>query len=353
MTRCVALFILTLTLAVGTSQAQETWKMRIHKGSVIEEHILAEIDSVTFYADTSVVPMVTVAAGTFIMGDGISTCGMQEHEVTLTRDFYLAQHEVTNNEYVQMLQWAYDQGYVTATTAAVLDNLDGSTELLLALDNDYCEIQFDGAATFYLRESPSEAAQNAYPDGYDPVGHPVKQATWYGAAAFCDWLSLRMDLPRAYDHATWDCNNGDPYEARGYRLPTDAEWEYAAQYDDERLFPWGDAEPDCSRANFYFQPGICIGWTAPPGSHPDAPEALGLSHLAGNMWELLNDWFVCELGTDPQVDPPGPASGDRRVCRAGGWASVDYDLRCAFRAYNYPGSSTYAHGFRVAKTVAP
>jgi formylglycine-generating enzyme required for sulfatase activity len=348
--------VLLATLATGTGAglAEEVWKLRIHKGNEIEEHALAAVDSLTFDADTSVVPTVMVPAGQFVMGDGISACGVQQHEVTLTRSYYLAQHEVTNGEYVLLLQWAYDEGLVTVTTEGVWDHLDGSTAQLLALDNDYVEIQFDGVGSFNLRESPSPEAQQAYPGGYDPAVHPVKEVTWYGAAAFCDWLSLWMRLPRAYDHATWECNGGDPYGAMGYRLPTDAEWEYAAQFDDERLYPWGNEPPDCDRANYYIPPNeMCVGWTAPAGSHPSAPAILGLYHMAGNLWEWCNDYFQCELGTDPVVDPPGPPTGDRRVCRAGGYASVGYDLRCAFRAYNYPPSATYAHGFRIARTIAP
>lgn len=343
--------ILLLLIQPTTAGAEEIWKLRIHKGDVMQEHILAEIDSVTFHAEPSPVPMVRVPAGAFLMGDGISTCGMQEHPVTLTRDFLLGQHEVTNGEYRQLLQWAYDQGLVTATPAGAWDALDGSSALLLDMDNEFVEIQFDDSGNFYLRESPSPGAQSAYPDGYDPTDHPVKQATWYGAAAFCDWLSLSLGLPRAYDHDSWECNGGDPYGAIGYRLPTDAEWEYAARFDDERMFPWGDEGPDCTRANYYALEGFCTGWTTIPGSHPDAPDALGLSHLAGNMWEWCHDWFLCELGTDPLIDPPGPASGTHRVCRAGGWGSVDCDLRCGFRAYNDPASATYAHSFRIARTA--
>ena len=299
--------------------------------------------------------MVIVPAGAFFMGDGDAACGEDLRLVTLTRGFYLGQHEVTNQEYLDAVQWAYDHGYVTVTTSSVGDNLDGSTEELLDLDDGDCEIQFDGAGSFYLRESPSSSAQQAYPGGYDPGDHPVKEVTWYGAVRYCDWLSLQAGLPRAYEHSgDWSCNGGDPYGAVGYRLPTDAEWEYAAQWDDERIYPWGDEDPDCSRANFYDYYGsgqCCVGWTSPVGSYPGAPAALGLSDMAGNLWEWCNDWHVCNLGTSSVTDPPGPASASYRVVHGGSWGFYDYSLPCAFRHSNYaPTHSSSRLGFRAAKT---
>jgi formylglycine-generating enzyme required for sulfatase activity len=286
------------------------------------------------------------------MGDGMAPCGADEREVTLTRDFNLGQHEVTNQEYRTAVQWAYDHGYVTATTTAVRDNLDGSTEELLDLDSPYGEIQFDGAGTFYLRESPSTYAQQAYPGGYDPADHPVKEVSWYGAVRYCDWLSLQGGLPRAYEHSgDWSCNGGDPYGAEGYRLPTDAEWEYAAQWDDERTYPWGHQEPDCSRANYYLLPDYCIGWTSPVGSYPVAPMALGLSDMAGNVLEWCNDRWVCDLGTDPVTDPAGPGGGTQCVLRGACWnVSAPY-LRCAARYGFFPYVSTVHYGFRTARTA--
>ncbi len=295
--------------------------------------------TVTFagtYEEGGVEPeMVLVPAGTFIMGDGVAPCGEDEHQVTLTRDFYLGQHEVTNREYKDALQWAYDQGYVTATTSSVLDNLDGSSVELLDLDGQACEIAFVGG-TFSL----------VSPD------HPVKQVAWCGAARYCDWLDLRAGLPRAYDHnGDWLCNGGDPYGAAGYRLPTDAEWEYAAQYDDERIYPWGNETPDCSRANY----DDCAGLgTTPVGSYPDAPATLGLSDMAGNVWEWCNDVRQCDLGTAAQEDPVGPASG-YHVLRGGCWHYEGFCLRCAFRPIISPNpdAGRYNVGFRVARTVTP
>jgi formylglycine-generating enzyme required for sulfatase activity len=228
---------------------------------------------------------------------------------------------------------------------------------LLDLDSDYSEIQFDGAGTFYLRESPLSYAQDAYPGGYDPADHPVKEVSWYGAVRYCDWLSMESGLPRAYDHSgDWSCNGGDPYGAQGYRLPTDAEWEYAAQYDDERIYPWGNEAPDCSRCNFYDYYGsgeYCVGWTSPVGSYPAAPLALGLYDMAGNLWEWCNDWWVCDLGTGPVTDPVGPGSGTYRVVRGGAWGGDNGALLCAYREYDYPSFTSGFIGFRVARTVTP
>ena len=346
--RRLSMVILMLVVLLGASMSEAEWRMRVHRSGEVDEYLLSEVDSLSFYDDG----LVLVPAGSFMMGDGVAYCGEDEHQVTLTRDFYLGQCEVTNQEYMDAVQWAYDNGYVTATTSSVQDNLDGSTVELLDLNDEDCEIQFDGAGTFHLRESPSSRAQDVYPAGYDPADHPVKEVTWYGAARYCDWLSLQAGLPRAYEHiGDWSCNGGDPYAAEGYRLPTDAEWEYAAQYDDERIYPWGDDSPDCSRANFYHV-GYCVGWTSPVGSHPDAPEVLGLSDAAGNAWEWCNDWWRCDLGTAPVTDPVGPGSGDYRVLRGGAWDSEGISLRCARRDPSLPIDTYYGYVFRVAKTLS-
>jgi formylglycine-generating enzyme required for sulfatase activity len=354
MTRRIAV-VLGLALVLGVPVGHGEWKMRIHTNGGITEHLVAEIDSLTFYDDTGVPDWVRLPAGVFIMGDGVGYCGIDQREVTLTHDFFLYQHEVTNQEYLEAVQWAYDHGYVTATTAVVRDNLDGSTEELLHLDNEWNEIQFDGVGSFYLRESPSSWAQDAYPGGYDPANHPVKKVTWYGAASYCDWLSLQAGLPRAYEHTgDWSCNGGDPYGALGYRLPMDAEWEYAAQFDDERIYPWGDEDPDCSRANYSLADTIyCVGWTTPVGSYPEGLQALGLADMGGNLYELCNDWLVCDLGSDPVTDPTGPPTGTYRVCRGGYWYDYAIVMRCASRTFSHmPGVSNYGLGFRPARTAS-
>ncbi|MCK4412017.1 MAG: SUMF1/EgtB/PvdO family nonheme iron enzyme [Candidatus Eisenbacteria sp.] len=341
--------ILGLAVALGASSSQGEWRMMIHRGETTEEYAAAEVDSITFVDVPVPPPMVFVPAGFFVMGDGSAHCGIDEREVVLTRGFYIGQREVTNQEYLDALQWAYDRGYVTASVASANDHLDGSSAQLLELADEDCEIQFDGEKSFFLREAPSGYAQAAYPQGYSPAKHPVKEVTWQGATRYCDWLSMQAGLPRAYEHGgDWSCNGGDPYAAEGYRLPTDAEWEYAAQYDDERAYPSGNVDPDCSQANYEG----CIGWTAPLGSYAVAPEALGLADMAGNMWEWCDDWYVCDLGTASEIDPVGAMAGSTRVVRGGVWYHARSYMRCAFRTDREPSHTSGGHGFRIARTAA-
>ena len=119
---------------------------------------------------TNLPSMVRIPSGTFIMGDGEAYCGEDERSVRLTSDFWLGQYEVTNQEYLELLQWAYDQRYVTVDSHWVYDNLDGSTEKLVVLHNPYCEIAFSGGV-FTLRD----AGHGIIPD------HPMTAVTWYGA----------------------------------------------------------------------------------------------------------------------------------------------------------------------------
>lgn len=286
--------------------------------------------------------MVLVPAGTFTMGSDHS------RQVTLTRDFYMGRHEVTNRDYVDALQWAYEQGHVTVaklyeTTErrGVFDALDNRLVLLLQLDHPDSEVTFSGGR-FTLREAEQ---------GAGTWTHPVNLVTWQGAARYCDWLSVQEGLPRAYQHeGDWSCNGGDPYGAEGYRLPTEAEWEYAAQYNDDRVYPWGNEEPDPDALTYRWGKDESAGGTLPVASNAAENSALGLADMAGNVHEWCNDWFQDDLGYDPVTDPAGPRSGRNRIRRGGSWDYGWEFIRCDRRNMCDPEHSDDANGFRIART---
>lgn len=280
---------------------------------------------------------VLVPAGSFVMGDGVADCGINQRVVALTHGFYLGQYEVTNREYRDALQWAYDHGYVTADSATVSDNLDGSTEQLVDLDASNCQLSFERE---FFHVAP----------GKD--NHPVIEISWYGAVAYCDWISMRAGLTRAYNHSDWLCQGGDPYGASGYRLPTDAEWEYACQYNDGRIYPWGNEDPNCGLANFLGCLDVDSPRTVSVGSYPAAPSSLELYDMVGNVWEWCNDWMECDLGESAQTDPTGPTDGTARIYRGASWLNDNYpNLRCSYRRGSAPTSTTSAKGLRIARSL--
>jgi len=285
---------------------------------------------------------VLIPAGTFTMGSPEDEYGRYpdeiQHTVTLTTPFYVSATEVTNQQYADLAQWAYDQGYCTATSSSLRDAMDGSTEELLDLD-EACEISFSGGV-FTVDPGKED--------------HPVLEVTWYGSVAYCDWLSLSEGLPRAYDHAWWECNGHDPYNAVGYRLLTEAEWEYACRAGMQTPFNTGECLDAGTEANYhgdYPYPdcpsGPSEGWTAPVGSYP--ANAFGLFDMHGNLWEWCNDWYGSYAGDE--TDPPGPEAGSSRVLRGGFWSYYAQHCRSAQRYYYYPGYSYLGIGFRLARSA--
>jgi hypothetical protein len=126
---------------------------------------------------------VQVPPGTFTMGSPTNEPGRStnetQHQVTLTHGLYVQTTEVTNQQYRDMAQWAYDHGHCTATSASIRDNLDGSTQILKNLGSGNYEISFSNGVFSCINPT-----------------HPVKYVTWYGSVAYCDWLSLQQGLPR-------------------------------------------------------------------------------------------------------------------------------------------------------------
>jgi formylglycine-generating enzyme required for sulfatase activity len=270
---------------------------------------------------------VPIAPGTFIMGSPTDEPGRYgdetQHQVILTHGIYVQTTEVTNQQYMELAQWACDHGYVTATSTDLYDNLDGSTLSLKYLGTG-SDITFSGGVFSCINPT-----------------HPVGSLNWYCSVAYCDWLSLQQGLPRAYNHATWLCNGGSPYTAAGYRLPTEAEWEYACRAGSTTAFangaittyPYGCTPPD---PNLDLMGWYC-GNTGDDRTHPvgqKLPNAWGLYDMHGNLWEWCGDWYGDYGGT--VTDPVGPGAGTFRVIRGGYWYTWLGNCRSANRDSDYP-----------------
>jgi len=170
---------------------------------------------------------------------------------------------------------------------------------------------------------------------------PVEKVTWFNAIEYCNKLSQREGLTPAYNikgtTVTWN------RKANGYRLPTEAEWEYACRAGTTTAYNTG--------LNFTDNTGWCIensgDTTHPVGQKP--ANAWGLYDMHGNVWEWCWDWYG-NYPSGAQTDPTGVGSGAYRVRRGGGWSHSASYTRSARRSYFDPDDRNYAFGFRVVRS---
>jgi len=167
---------------------------------------------------------------------------------------------------------------------------------------------------------------------------PMEMVSWFNATNYCRKLSIR-------EH-----NAGHLPEGYLYRLPTEAEWEYACRSGKITAFAFGSALSS-TKANFNGNhpyggglKGPFLDQTAPVGSYP--PNAWGLYDMHGNVWEWCEDWYGNYPGGEV-VDPTGPATGSKRVIRGGNWFLMGRYCRAADRMHDFPGSKADSLGFRV------
>jgi formylglycine-generating enzyme required for sulfatase activity len=221
-----------------------------------------------------------VPAGQFLMGSPSTEDGRCEdegpqHPVCITRPFFLGVSPVTVRDFRLFIRAT---GFRTKV-----------------------EIQAQGAyrwtGTAWKRDPSCNWEKPGFPQG---EGHPVVCVSWDDAVAFCGWLSRR--------------------EGKRYRLPTEAEWEYACRAGTTTPFSFGKTiSPDQANYEGSFAPGrgkkgICRAQTTPVGSFP--PNAWGLFDMHGNVWEWCQDWYGHDYYRDsPREDPQGPESSEYRVLR--------------------------------------
>ena len=270
-----------------------------------------------------------IPAGTFTMGSpedepGRVAARETQHSVTLTKGFYMGKHEVTQEQYEAVM----------------------------------------GANPSYFK------GESRLPDaGEVQAKRPVETVSWYDAIEFCNALSTLAGLTPYYtiDKTTGsDADNTSTIDtlkwlvtpnpsANGYRLPTEAEWEYACRAGTAMAFNCGTATPNSTAG--YSSIAVLLGWY--PGNSwskthevgKKSPNAWGLYDMHGNVWEWVWDWYG-DYASSAVTDPAGPASGSARMLRGGSWSSdVARYLRSADRSYTDPAIRLYSLGFRLVRSA--
>jgi len=249
--------------------------------------------------------MVLVQGGTFKMGS--RNGGIDEkpvHSVTVS-SFYISKYEVTNEEFCKFLN-AYGSDKVKS----------GS---------------YSGQTMIYDKKSGSypwgvyKSGSSWYPiSGY--AKHPVIYVTWYGANEYCKWLSQTT--------------------GKTYRLPTEAEWEYAARGGVDthgRAYQYAGSNNIDDVAWYSSNSG---NKTHPVGTK--SPNSLGIYDMSGNVWEWCSDWYG-SYSSSSQTNPQGASSGSNRVRRGGGWNYHAAGCRVADRYSLTPTYSNDYLGFRVCQ----
>ncbi|SHE09673.1 s/t protein kinase [Chlamydia abortus] len=282
--------------------------------------------------------MILLPGGTFLMGtdsaEGFPADGEGPvHEVELDA-FYIDPYAVSNRQFADFVRAT---GYRTEAESfgwSFVFHLFVSEEVARTVE------QVVQATPWWW---PVKGAYWACPEGPGSNvetrwDHPVVHVSWNDAAAYCRWA--------------------------GKRLPTEAEWEYAARGGlVQKKYPWGDVlKPDgkyvCNiwQGKFPVKDNAVDGYsgTAPVNEYP--PNGYGLYNMAGNVWEWCSDWFHPAYYKDsPRLNPKGPLAGTGRVTRGGSYLchkSYCNRYRVAARSSNTPDSSTGNMGFRCAADVS-
>lgn len=295
-----------------------------------------------------------IPAGKYEMGDhhdGISF-SLPVHSVYID-SLYMGKFEITNQQYADFLNSAKDANDIKVDGGIVYTFSDGSNSYpYFNTHSFHADSQID-----YLGGVFSVRAKDGTTDMSD---HPVVHVSWYGSAAYCNWKSLQQGYDQCYDISTWtwQCD----FTKAGFRLPTDAEWEYAArggEYSPYYRYPLGDTL-DGSMANYLssgdpFETGS-HPWTSPVGYYDggqiptgtDMANGYGLYDMTGNVWDWCNDrWNSNYYNSSPYDNPQGPANGINRVLRGGYWGTDSSACRVALRYFNTPDYRFGRSGFRV------
>ena len=259
------------------------------------------------------IEMMWVPAGTFLMGSPTTEPNRQsnetQHEVTLTNGFYIGKYVITQEQYYAIM------------------NYNPSS----------------------FNSSPAS--------GETQSKRPVEMVTWYDAVEFCNKLSAAEGLTSAYTITGRTPASGYPitnatvavnWNVNGYRLPTEAQWEYVAKGGQLSQGYIYSGSNNVDAVAWY------LGKTGTPTGNRThevgllEPNELGIHDMSGNVWEWCWDWYDV-YPNEEQINPTGASSGTNRVGRGGSWFHVGQDLRSAFRSSYNPSSRSNFMGFRLVR----
>ncbi|RJP30608.1 MAG: formylglycine-generating enzyme family protein [Candidatus Omnitrophota bacterium] len=233
--------------------------------------------------------MVLLPAGSFEMGspEEMSARGEDEspqHRVTFTRKFFLSRYEITQ------AQW--------------------------------------------------QAVMGTNPAFFKEGNRPVEKVSWYDCIYFCNTLSLLTNRFPVYDESDFSIH----LSANGFRLPTEAEWEYACRAGTTTHHHWENMAADSGMEDH-----VWYGNNAETQTHPvglKLPNPWGIHDINGNVWEWCSNWYG-PYSAEEQIDPTGPEIGAQRCVRGGGWESDAFEIRSAWREKLEPGETFGNLGLRI------
>ena len=253
------------------------------------------------------VQFVHIPAGSFQMGSNTGYGDERPIHTVNLNAFRISKAEITNQHYATFLNEALYAGRITAThTSVTAVSGPFSGKVCLDLLGDYdadnaCGIIFDGTEFSVL-------------DGWEE--YPVVYVTWFGASLFASYY--------------------------GFRLPTEAEWEYAARCGMQAEYGTEDGTINIDNANF----GKNRGYPTIAGEYFE--NGFGLFDMAGNVWEWCQDWY--DYGyykNSPENNPTGPETGTLKILRGGSWYCSIHECRSSFRYKEEPEFRRSDTGFRV------
>ncbi|MDC7225206.1 MAG: SUMF1/EgtB/PvdO family nonheme iron enzyme [Spirochaetales bacterium] len=294
------------------------------------EKLLDSIDTLVALLTGTSIPVSTAAAeaafddGYIFVEGGLFMMGSEEgendeepiHSVILS-DFYISKYEVTVNEFSDFVK---STGYDNTAATTGGSYISNGREWVKKDDADWRN-----------------------PSIYQSGNHPVVCISWYDAVEYCNWLSKKNGLQQVYTlqfggYYTCDWNKN------GYRLPTEAEWEYAARGGRKSNGSKYSGSNNISDVAWYNRNS---GNTTHPVGRK-APNELGIYDMSGNVWEWCWDRYGA-YSSESQNNPTGPSEGSYRENRGGAWITSSSDCRLAYRPYVTPIARNYEIGFRPVR----